>query len=351
MKQNIEEILNLAIEEIKTGKTFSEVLNMHKFQAYKTELNELLPFAYNLYKIPKKNIPAPSLQRKYILAKPAVHKFLLFHLPRFAFFSISLIMLLSAGVGTGYAALGSLPGDTLFPVKKSAEQLQLRFASTPEKKATLQVELSKKRLAEAQEVLKTSQDQPEKIKAAVSELTEQNKTTLISAEAIVKNSTDTARTSQIIESLENINLDQKELAKEIAHQDFEEISKTAEVSASESSDKVAEIKKIAASALVNLGGTKDEDLSASSSALSETDMTASSTVEALEKTEVKGAFKNTTTTDTSISSGNTVINSNISGEIGDDKPVTLQEQKNSEPDPNIIHSGFIVEDPLPQFNK
>lgn len=54
--------------------------------------------------------------------------------------------------GTAFAANDSKPGDVFFPVKKIAEQIQVKLATTEEGKAKLQTKFAEKRLSELAEI-------------------------------------------------------------------------------------------------------------------------------------------------------------------------------------------------------
>lgn len=68
----------------------------------------------------------------------------------------SFLILLSLAMGTAVAALGSIPGETLYPVKQAFEEAQVKLASNEEDRANLQIKLANKRLEELQDVLEQS---------------------------------------------------------------------------------------------------------------------------------------------------------------------------------------------------
>lgn len=70
----------------------------------------------------------------------------LFHLPLAA---LMLVLLVGAGGATSYAALGSLPGDALYPIKVGViEPVETALAFSPQAKAALQVSLAERRVSE-----------------------------------------------------------------------------------------------------------------------------------------------------------------------------------------------------------
>jgi hypothetical protein len=88
------------------------------------------------------------------------------------------ILLIAAGLGTTtIAALSSTPGQKLFTIKKAVEQTKLAFVVDPENKAKLQLELTQKRLAEAESILYGPVRDQKAEAAALAELSSQAQTT------------------------------------------------------------------------------------------------------------------------------------------------------------------------------
>ncbi|MCH7541517.1 hypothetical protein IH981_01935 [Patescibacteria group bacterium] len=67
-------------------------------------------------------------------------------------FTILFIFFISSG--TIYASQNSLPGQFLYPVKKTLEAVQIRLTADPQERANLQIQLTDKRLAEIQKLSK-----------------------------------------------------------------------------------------------------------------------------------------------------------------------------------------------------
>lgn len=233
-KNKPEDILETALlEKSEFGKT----------SPLSSEIEALVNIAHSFSTLPKKVVPQPTLQRKFVLIPQKLGFFARAVAFRFALFSLVAFVVLGGAVGTGYAAYGSLPGEALYQVKKSAEQLQLKFTSSEEAKATLQVKFSKKRLLEAQKVLNNPDSEPKKEEAVIKELIDQNKSTSEAVETVVKNST-SEKASSILSSLENISEKQKELFADIKPNSTAPIIEQAEKATAETDAKVAEIKKI-----------------------------------------------------------------------------------------------------------
>jgi hypothetical protein len=84
----------------------------------------------------------------------------MFTFPRLATsLAIALIFLLS-GTGLVSASNGALPGDNLYPVKRSWEDLRLLFVSTPEEREGLESEFEQERLDEISELLTEGRKEP-----------------------------------------------------------------------------------------------------------------------------------------------------------------------------------------------
>lgn len=65
----------------------------------------------------------------------------------------ALVLVFSGSIATVSAAQGSLPGDTLYPVKIGLEKVQIKLASSPRKKAELEIAFAGKRIAEIKQII------------------------------------------------------------------------------------------------------------------------------------------------------------------------------------------------------
>lgn len=96
--------------------------------------------------------------REELAARRAVRRPGWFGRPAWAAAGLALMLvavLALATTGTVLAAEGSLPGEALYPVKRSAEAVQLALTWAPEARSTLLVSLAERRLAEVQAVCST----------------------------------------------------------------------------------------------------------------------------------------------------------------------------------------------------
>lgn len=239
-----EEILNQACDKLRSGASIRDVLLDFPDQA--KELEPLLETLSLLVSLPKNISPEPAMQRKYILA-PA-RRLWLGWLPfsRLATISTSVMLLATVFLGTGYAANQSLPGDRLFQLKKTSEQLRMKMTTSPEGKISLQVEINKKRLTEAETVLKDPERDAKSEKAALTELASATRHTIEAVDKAAKESHSLAKKQDttIVASLENITAQQQELLKQLSPQhETDSEAQIALETSQENIAKIAEIKK------------------------------------------------------------------------------------------------------------
>lgn len=241
--QSIEQIYDKALEELAQGRLKTEILS--KYPAI-PELEGLLDLSLALSAMPKKEIPEPSMQRKYILA-PARRVWLQWvHISRFAAVSTSALLLAALVGGTGYATNISKPGELLFQVKKATEHLQLQLTTNPQSKLSLQIEIAQKRLDDAQAALNNSQEDPQKKTAALNELAQETKNTvdvLTQATGDKSANLSSAQDRPLIASLKTITAKQQTLLKNIASEPQTNIDQRALSAAQENVTKVAAIQK------------------------------------------------------------------------------------------------------------
>lgn len=200
-----EEILENQIKELKTNfftkeKSLGMAKNSH---------GELTGIIQSLLALPKNEAPLPSLQRKYILAqefpsrKPAFFASFL-HVSRFAAGSVALSLLLALLSLGGVKAWTSLPGQPLFQVKRTAENVRLKFVMDNTTKAKLQLEITQKRFSEAQIVLNNPNTSQKDEVAALNELASQTKSAAESVQKLTQNQPLEENSHPIITELEDI---------------------------------------------------------------------------------------------------------------------------------------------------
>jgi hypothetical protein len=170
--KTIEEIFNQALQDVKKGASPNEAAS--KWPEHADQLIPFLQTAQKLWLIPKNQIPEPQMRRKFITA-PAKTWVLSawIHAIRFSTASIAVMLFITGVGGTAYATFHSLPGQALFPLKKTAERVQLHLTSDPVAKASIQISITQKRLDEVEKVFKNpARDSAQEI-AALTELSKQ----------------------------------------------------------------------------------------------------------------------------------------------------------------------------------
>lgn len=161
-----EDILANCIDEILTGRSTLEDC-LDRYPQLADELRPLLGIASGIR--PDEAVPtARSVERikarvLRAMASSQVHRregriaraFGWFRLPVAmarmslpALAGVVLAFLVVAGGSVAYASQGSLPGDVLYPVKKSVESVQIVLTFTPEAKAGLHARLAQRRVDE-----------------------------------------------------------------------------------------------------------------------------------------------------------------------------------------------------------
>ncbi len=306
---------NQVLELIEKGYSKEEALL--QFSKYRNELEPLLEIGLALSALPKNEPPAPAMQRKYALAVQHSLWFALTHISRFAGISISLLLLVSAISLAGYQTSQSSPGQMLFPVKKSAEKLQLILASGENAKATLQLAITQKRLSEAQAILQNPDSKPEAETAALQELADQTSTAVEAVNSAAKNNPSPESTTPLLSSLDLIARQQESLITDIKEDSpLQASAENAIETLSKTTEKVSEIKNLVAQKLEQSTSTDPE---------------------------VKGESTTTARTalETEAPTGKTATPTKNSLVVEEEKPAIV--------DPNTTTGSFILEDPAPQF--
>lgn len=165
-----EQLIEQLIHQVKTG---GNVSNWQKNR----EVSPVLKIIKLLASMPKAEIPEPNFVRirNQILNKISSPKqkqpSLIGHFPKTFRLVISLVgslaIILSLAVGTAVAALQSVPGQPLYPLKKVVENLQLHLATNEAERADLQLQFASERLDELTQVLENPDIPPAEIQKIV----------------------------------------------------------------------------------------------------------------------------------------------------------------------------------------
>ncbi len=160
MKLSSDDILDQALARLNQGESIESIAQ--HFQS--EELVEMLKLAQTLNSIPVSKAPSPTMRHAYAQKVGVWQKLVnTFQTYKLATIPLALAMLLVGGYGTIQASEDSLPGDRLYGVKISKEQLRLKLALDNEKKAEIHLELAKKRLSETKLVIALSNPDQEAI--------------------------------------------------------------------------------------------------------------------------------------------------------------------------------------------
>lgn len=166
------------------------------------DLSGLLEVADRLLGFQFANLPSPNKQRKYLQQSLETHNNRTYKLTKIFAIPASFALLILFGIFSFAQVQKSLPGSTLYSLKKLSEQASLwKNKNNPESLAYTQLHITETRLKETQIVLDSKQfDEALKTKA-LEELTKQTEVTLPLIRSIVINN----KQSDLVQSLENIN--------------------------------------------------------------------------------------------------------------------------------------------------
>ncbi len=238
---NPEDKLNELIGKVTKGSPSSRVLS-----DFESDTGELLEIVSMLKSLPLQTPPEPAMRRAYIGMQAKANSWLgLIFSHRHAAFAFGLLLIVTMGSTTVYGAAISVPGQKLFSLKKGAEQLRVKFETNELEKANLQMAITKKRLAEAEKILSSAEKNPERQIAALTELSNQSRSTIEQVEVAAKNNGLQEKNHPVITNFEALNKEQQEFINQIPEKDSTKTAASnALESAKEDESKVAQIKTI-----------------------------------------------------------------------------------------------------------
>jgi hypothetical protein len=210
---SLDENYNQAIEMLKKGRSKEEVLL--KFAEAKNELAPLLEISAALLSVPKNIVPTPLMRRKYAEAKVKTIWLAWLHVSKFAAVSASAMLLVSAFSVTAYEASKSTPGNLLFALKQGEENLRLVLASSQNQKASLQVAIAQQRLDEAKQVFSDPGSNQQEQSAALAALSNQTASAIAQVNTVAAADPKSDINHPLLNSLENITSQQKTLLSQI----------------------------------------------------------------------------------------------------------------------------------------
>jgi len=154
------EALEICLQRVEHGESLEAVLA--SYPAFDAQLRPLLDAAIYARAPQPVNLPAQVLarQRSRGLALAAELRTLKNHFPRLGrawrsaltFLSVAAFLLMSSN-GLLLASAQSIPGDTLYPLKRSVESTQLQLVSDPHQRQVLQRVFSERRVEETRSLI------------------------------------------------------------------------------------------------------------------------------------------------------------------------------------------------------
>jgi Domain of unknown function (DUF5667) len=163
MNEELYEALEVCLQTLETGADLESALK--RFPEMKDDLRPLLETSQQARLLAIPEVPLATLRRErsHVLQHAAEirapglkprKRLPLFSFPRLAAsLAIALIFFLLSGTGLVRASNGALPGDHLYPVKRTWEDVRLLLVINPESREVLQSEFEQERLHEVDELM------------------------------------------------------------------------------------------------------------------------------------------------------------------------------------------------------
>jgi len=169
MNEKLYEALEVCLNALETGVDLESVLGL--YPQFADELRPVLKASIQARSLALKEVPEAVVKRgrARVLGHAATlrgaaprprKRFAMFAFPRFATSLVIALILLLSGTGLVSASNGALPGDNLYPVKRSWEGLRLFFIFSPEKREGLESEFEQERLDEISKLLTEGRNEP-----------------------------------------------------------------------------------------------------------------------------------------------------------------------------------------------
>jgi hypothetical protein len=162
MNEKLYEALEVCLNALETGADMESVLR--QFPDMKDDLAPLLEAAQQARTLAIPEVPEKVLRRGKArvlghatgMRKAAVKprkRWSMFTFPRLATSLAVALVFLLGGTGLVRASNGAIPGDNLYPVKRTWEDVRLTFSFNPEIREELETEFEDERLHEVDELL------------------------------------------------------------------------------------------------------------------------------------------------------------------------------------------------------
>lgn len=213
--QTPEHILDICLQRLRAGESVLNIANT--FPEHRDELTGFLAVAESLINLPIKEVPTPIKRFKYAEQNSSILNLnSLRALMRFSVVPVALFCVVLGGKALITATSGSLPGDTLYTVKRATESARINLIQDEKELAIAHVELAQKRLEEAKQAI--SENDPETETAAIAALKEQTEKTLATAAPLAATIAAENQDNSLINELVAIHDSQKLLLASITKQ-------------------------------------------------------------------------------------------------------------------------------------
>lgn len=201
-------ILDTALSDLRAGDTIETIAS--RYPEYSAELSDALALAYSLQTITLNTPPAPIKRFKYaesVAQTTGIFGFI--NMFRYAAIPLVLVIAFAGSHSLLSATEDSLPGQTLYSLKRVGEEARINLTFDDVKVANLQIEITQKRIEEAKQALTTND--PAQHAAALTALTEQTEKTFAAASVIATTTAINNKDSSLLNDLVAINNEQKSL--------------------------------------------------------------------------------------------------------------------------------------------
>jgi hypothetical protein len=219
---NFEDILDLALTRLQKGESLSFIAN--EYPEHREELMSLLSIGEMGLNIPKLVPPTPIKRRRFEEKVSWKSKLMeTFVFSRVALVPIALLIALIGGRTVVNATESSLPGSTLYSLKRATEEARLTLTRNPDKLASIHMELMQKRVNEVRQAA-SSGDQNTEAKA-IAELQSQTSKTFAEVAPVATANAISKQDSSLLDNLVAVNKQQKDVLADLSGTEGNESAK------------------------------------------------------------------------------------------------------------------------------
>lgn len=242
MKTRIEDILDEALDQLKSGASMDAVL--FNFAEHKEDLLPLLQIMQPGINLPVKEVPKPALQRKYLTTEPNVH----FWNKYFSFTKLALMPLAVVLVFAATYTAQASPGQPLvYGLKLAMQKAPLILIRNPDLRASKELDLSEQNLNEAEKFLNSDHNDSSVDANVIANLTRQTSETIASVKDVATAGAISGKNQDLLNKLVVIAQKQDKIVNTVkTSEDEADATTTLEAGKTESTKTVAEVNKIVA---------------------------------------------------------------------------------------------------------